>query len=119
MVKPRPFLAKFLKWRSTHISDKHYMYFLSVVVGILAGLSAVIIKNSAHLMQEMLTSDFASQYDNYLYFVYPAVGIFLAIVFMKYIMRQDIGHGIPDVLYAISRKNGIIKAHKMFTSIIT
>jgi len=95
------------------------MYFLSVVVGILAGLSAVIIKNTAHLIQEMVTTGFTGKYDNYLYFIYPAVGIFLAIVFMRYIVRQDIGHGIPDVLYAMSRKNGIIKTHKVFTSIIT
>ncbi|MBU2557089.1 MAG: chloride channel protein [Bacteroidetes bacterium] len=118
-LKPELILRRFLRWRSTHISDKQYMYVLSVIVGILAGLAAVIIKNLAHAIQSMLISGFTSQYENFLYFVYPAVGILLAIVFMRYIVRQDIGHGIPGVLYAISRKNGIIKFHNMFSAIIT
>lgn len=119
MVKPRPLLTKFLNWRSTHISDKQYVYFLSVIVGILAGLSAVVIKNTAHLIQELLTSGFTGEYEHYLYFLYPAVGIFLAIAFMRFIVRQEMGHGIPGVLYAISRKNGIIKGHNVFSAIIT
>lgn len=119
MAKPRPFISKFLEWRSTHISDKSYMYVLSVVVGILAGLSAVIIKNSAHLISKLLTSGFTSQYEHYIYFLYPAVGIFLAIVFMRYIVRREMGHGIPGVLHAISQKNGIIKRHNVFSAIVT
>jgi len=118
-LKAELLLRRFLRWRSNHISDKQWMYVLSVLVGILAGLSAIIIKHAAHLIKDLLTSGFASQYENYLYFVYPTVGIFLAIVFMRYIVRQDIGHGIPGVLYAISRKNGIIKAHNTFSAIIT
>jgi len=118
-LKVEILLRRFLRWRSNHISDKQWMYVLSVVVGILAGLSAIIIKYAAHLIKDLLTSGFTSQYENYFYFIYPTVGIFLAIVFMRYIVRQDIGHGIPGVLYAISRKNGIIKRHNTFSAIIT
>lgn len=118
-MKAEILLRRFLRWRSNHISDKQWMYVLSVVVGILAGLSAIIIKHAAHLIKDLLTSGFTSQYENYFYFIYPTVGIFLVIVFMRYIVRQDIGHGIPGVLYAISRKNGIIKRHNTFSAIIT
>ncbi|HOI32573.1 MAG TPA: chloride channel protein, partial [Bacteroidales bacterium] len=118
-MKAEILLRRFLRWRSNHISDKQWMYVLSVVVGILAGLSAIIIKHAAHLIKDLLTSGFTSQYENYFYFIYPTGGIFLAIVFMRYIVRQDVGHGIPGVLYAISRKNGIIKRHNTFSAIIT
>jgi len=88
-------------------------------VGILAALSAIVIKNAAHSIKELLTSSFSGQYANILYMVYPAIGILLAVIFMRFIIRQEPGHGIPGVLYSISRKNGIIKKHNMFTAIIS
>lgn len=102
-----------------HLNDKQYMLILSVVVGVLAALSAIVIKNTAHYIKELLTSSFSSQYANVLYIVYPAIGILLAVLFIRYIVKQEPGHGIPGVLYAISRKNGIIKAHNMFSAIIS
>ncbi len=92
---------------------------LSVVIGILAGLGAVIIKNGVHLIKDLLTSSFALDYQNYLYFAYPTVGVLIAVLYIRYIVRQHVGHGIPSVLYAISKNNGIIKAHNIFSSIIT
>lgn len=110
---------RFFEWRSKHISDRQYIYILSVVVGILAGISAIVIKKSAHFIEHLLTSSFANQYENYLYFFYPAVGILIAVLFMRYIIKKEPGHGIPGVLYAISRKNGLIKFHNTFSAIIT
>ena len=119
MARKSTLSGRFFEWRAKHISDRQYIYILSVVVGIMAAISAIIIKKSAHFIQHLLTSSFANQYENILYFFYPAVGILLAILFMRFIVRQEPGHGIPGVLYAISRKNGLIKFHNTFSAIIS
>lgn len=112
-------IKRFLIWRVRKIDDKKFMMFLSVIIGIIVGFSAVIIKNSVHFIQKMLTNDFGQQYHNYMYFAYPATGILLVYIFTKYIIRRPVGHGIPTTLYAISKNNGKIKPHNMFSSIIT
>lgn len=119
MKKRKSLLKRFLIWRLRHVSDRNFIMILSAVIGILGGLSAVIIKNSVHLIQELLTSGFAKNYENYLYFAYPAIGILIALIYIKFILRQHVGHGIPSVLFAISKTNGIIKRHNIFSSIIT
>jgi len=112
-------IKRILIWRVRKIDDRKFMMFLSVVVGIIVGFAAVIIKNSVHLIQSLLTSDFGDQYHNYMYFAYPAIGIFLVFIFTKFILKRSVGHGIPTTLYAISKDNGKIKRHNMFSSIIT
>ena len=76
-------LKRFLKWRLRHISHKHFLMILSVVVGFAVGLVAVIIKYSVHFIQNLLTYGFVKEYENYLYFFYPAIGILFAILFIK------------------------------------
>ncbi|MCD4735323.1 MAG: chloride channel protein [Bacteroidales bacterium] len=93
------------------------MLILSVIIGLAVGLSAVVIKNSVHFIKHLLTSGFSGE--NYLYIAYPAIGILAAVIFVKFILRQHVGHGIPSVLYAISKDNGLIKSHNMYSSIIT
>ena len=68
-------IKRFLIWRVRKIDDKKFMMFLSVLVGVVVGFAAVIIKNSVHFIQNLLTNDFAQQYHNYMYFAYPAIGI--------------------------------------------
>jgi CIC family chloride channel protein len=111
-------LLRFFKWRIAHISDKQYIYFLSIVVGFFAAISAIIIKKSAHFISYLLNLAITSQGGNYLYFLYPAIGILIAILFMRFIVKSEPGHGIPGVLFAISRKNGLIKRHNTYSSII-
>ncbi len=112
-------IKRFLIWRVRNIDDRKFIMFLSVVVGIIVGFAAVVIKNSVHFIQNLLTNDFAQQYHNYMYFAYPAIGILLVYIFTKYILKRPVGHGIPTTLYAISKNNGKIKQHNMFSSIIT
>ncbi len=119
MALTRTILSRFMEWRAKHISERQYIYLLSVVVGILAAISAIVIKKSAHLIKHLLTSSFTNQYENILYFFYPAVGILLAILFMRYLVKQEPGHGIPGVLHAISRKNGLIKFHNVYSAIVS
>jgi len=113
------YLRLFIGWRLKHIKDRPFILFLSALIGFSTGLAAVLIKNSVHLIKTFLTSDFATSYENYLYFAYPAIGIFISMIIIKYLIRQRVGHGIPVTLYAISKGGSIIKKHNMFSSIIT
>ena len=112
-------IKRFFIWRVRKIDDKKLMIFLSILIGVLTGFSAVILKKSVHFIQRLLTNDFGQQYHNYMYIVYPTIGVLLVYIFTKYILKRPVGHGIPTTLYAISKNNGKIKAHNMFSSIIT
>jgi chloride channel protein, CIC family len=112
-------LDKFIQWRIQHVSDRHYILFLAVIAGLLGGIAAVVLKKSTRFITQILTSGHANQYENYLFILFPAIGILLVVLFMRYVIRQEVGHGIPGVLFSISRKNGIIKPHNTFSSIIT
>ncbi|MGM0550067.1 MAG: chloride channel protein [Bacteroidota bacterium] len=112
-------LGRILRWRLRHVDDRKFLLFLSVIVGITAGFAAVIIKNSVHFIQSLLTADTSVEVHSYTYFIFPAVGIFVVVLFTKYLLRQPVGHGIPTTLYAISKDQGRIKRHNMFSSIIT
>lgn len=112
-------LERFIQWRMKHISDRQFMLILSVVIGLSVGFAAVVIKNTVHFISYLLTAGFATQYQNYLYFVYPALGILAAVLIIKFVIKQHVGHGIPSVLYAKSKTNGLIKPHNMYSSIIT
>ncbi len=94
------------------------MIMLSVIIGLAVGFSAVVIKNSVYFIESLLTSGFAINYQNYLYFIYPAVGLLAVAIFIRYILKHRVGHGIPSVLYAISKNNGQIKRHNTFSSIV-
>jgi len=95
------------------------MLFLSIVVGIAVGLAAVIIKNSVRAVEMLLTHKFATGLEQYLFLLYPAIGLFLVAIFIHIFLKQRVGHGIPSVLYAISRSNGNIKPHNIYSSVIT
>jgi len=95
------------------------MIILSIIIGFLGGMVAVVMKNIVYYLRQLLTSDFSVDYFNIQYVIYPAVGILLTIIFVKYILRQEVRDGIPNVLYAISKQHGFIKKHNMFSSIIS
>jgi len=118
MKRPTP-LGRFLIWRVKHINDRYYISLLSIIVGVSVGFAAVIIKNSVYLIQEVLINELNANFRNYLYFAYPAIGILITLIFIKYVNRKDVGHGIPSVLAAISRHRGVIKAHNLYSSIVT
>ncbi len=110
---------RFLIWRIKNMSQRNLIMILSVIIGVLAGLGAVVIKNGVHLIKKLLTANIVVDYQNYLFFVLPAIGILLATIYLRFIVRQNVGHGIPSVLFAISRSHGVIKRHNIFSSIIT
>ncbi len=95
------------------------MIVLSIVVGFLAGMVAVVMKNLVFFIKRLLTGGFEINYSNYMYVVYPAIGLLLVLLFIKFVLRQPVRDGVPNVLYSISRNHGIIKPHNTFSSIIT
>ncbi len=111
-------LKRFLTWRIRHIKDRQFILLVSALVGFLASIAVVIIKNSAHFISTFLTSNFTNEYENYRYLAFPMIGIFIVVLFLRIFIRQDIGHGVASVLFAISKNNGIIKRHNMFSSIV-
>jgi len=101
------------------MNHRTFLMIISVVIGILSGISAIILKNAVHFIQELLISSAPIYRENFLYFALPAIGILLAIFFVKYVIKDHVEHGVPSILYAISRSNGIIRRHNMFSSIVT
>jgi CIC family chloride channel protein len=118
-MKRTSVLRRFLIWRIKHMSQKNFIMILSVIIGVLAGLGAVVIKKGVHLVRFLLTSNISENYHNYLFFVLPAIGILIVVLYTRFVIRRHVGHGIPSVLFAISRTHGIIKRHNIFSSIIT
>lgn len=108
----------FLLWREKKIKERQFILILSFVVGIFTALAAFVLKVLIHWIQKFLTDNFNATEANYLYLVYPVVGIFLAGLFVRRIVKDDISHGVTKILYAISRGQGRIKRHNMWSSII-
>ncbi|MDD2385457.1 MAG: chloride channel protein [Bacteroidales bacterium] len=108
----------FLIWRIKHVSDKNFMLILAVIVGIAVGLAAVLMKNAVHLVREVAVTIIDRYSFSYLYIIFPALGILLTVLFVKYIVKKKLGHGIPMVLYNISRNQGEIESHNMWSRIV-
>ena len=104
--------------RIKHIGQRQFVLILSALIGLLVGLAAVVIKNLVHLIQE-LTGIISEHTHVYLLLIFPSAGILLAVLFIKYINRRPVQHGIPGVLHAISKRNGVINRHNLYSSIIT
>jgi len=118
-MKTPSVLKRILIWRLKKVDSKPYLMFLSLLVGIGSGLVAVVLFNLVDFIQKLLKHGITKDSFNFLYLVYPIIGISLTLLFIKYILRQRVGHGIPSILYAISKSQAYIKAHNMFSSIIT
>ena len=114
------FFKSLNKWRLAHLSDRQFMLILAIPTGFLAGLSAVIIKFLTHTIRDFFfyIRTLESHFD-LMFFVLPAIGILLTIIVIRYVIRRDVGHGIPGLLYALSRNKGIVKPYTTFASIIT
>lgn len=118
-INSKKLFLKFLKWRYQHISNKQFTNIASAVIGLLAGLGAVILKNLTHLIQNLLEGGFIKEMHQVFYFIFPIIGLLIVLFVIKYIIRKKVGHGIPSTLYAISKQKGIMPRHQMWASLIT
>jgi CIC family chloride channel protein len=114
----KTFIQRFIIWRENHIKEKQFILILSFFVGGFSALAALALKFLIHFIQKYLTHSFSSTQVNYLYLVYPVVGIIIAGWFVRHIVKDDISHGVTKILYSISRRQGRIKRHNIWSSVI-
>ncbi len=118
IVQNRSLLARFLLWRVKNVKEKHFILMLSFLVGMTSGLAGVLLKNTIHYVHHFLTKSMALDSGNLIFLAFPVIGIAITVLYVKYIVKDDIGHGVTKILYAISKKNSNIKSHNNYTSMI-
>lgn len=111
-------LNKMIRWRIAKISERNFIYIISLVIGVFSGLAALVLKNLIYLVEVRLTGWFEANTFSFLYLAYPILGITLTWLFVKYIVKDDIGHGVTKILFSISRKRGRLKPHNTWTSMV-
>ena len=114
----RTLLTRFLIWRLKHISHKQFVFILSIVVGFLAGMAAVIIKNGTHFFQLLLKGKLIEEYHTAFYFIFPIIGLAIVFLLVKFIIKVEPTQGIPATLFAIAKKKGIMKRFQMYGSLL-
>ncbi|MCT4630307.1 chloride channel protein [Winogradskyella sp.] len=112
------FFKRLLIWRYKHISEKNFVFLLSLVIGLLAGLISVFIKNITFTIEAVFEKGIILS-ENSIYFILPIVGLYLVYLFVKYISKKPSEHAIPSILYALSKRDGIIRRRKIYLPLIT
>ena len=111
-------IAQLHQWRKAHMSDRMFIIILALIVGFLAAVAAYVLHGIINLIVALLTSRFTSDSANWLYLVYPVIGIYLTSLFVRFIVRDNISHGITRILYAISSNKSRLKSHNTWSSVI-
>ena len=112
-------LMPLLIWRLKHINDNNFTLIIAGFVGILAGLAAVALKTTVHLIEQVLQNNIEVTGWKYLWVFYPVMGILLTVFIAKYVLQDSTGHGISKVLYAISKRSSIIRKTRMYSNMLT
>lgn len=108
----------FLQWRETHIKERTFVIILALIVGLICGFAALILKTLIHSISDMLTSHLQVSGANYMYLLYPFMGILLAGIYVRYVIKDNISHGVTRVLYSISQNKSRLKIHNVYSSIV-
>lgn len=106
-------------WRYKYISERHFIYILSVLAGFLAGIGTLLLKNFTFFIQDLLEGKLIKDLHHLLYFVFPLLGLYIVFYLKKKIIKKDIGHGISTTLQSISKEKGIIQRYKVYASLLT
>lgn len=105
-------------WREKHIKEKSFLIILALVVGVVCGFAALLLKYMIHAISGTLTAHLSTTTANWPYLVLPMVGIMIVTLYVRYVVKDNISHGVTKVLYAISQRKSRLKRHNMYTSII-
>ena len=116
-LENKSFLDRIVEWRVEHISKRQITLLLALIVGILAAVAAYVLHSLIHIIQHVLNDNFYNNDFNWFYLVFPVLGILLTMLFVRYVVRDNISHGITRILYAISTKQGRLPAHNMWSSV--
>ncbi|NNF81576.1 MAG: chloride channel protein [Flavobacteriaceae bacterium] len=114
----KPYIKRFLIWRSRHISQKNFVFILSLVIGLLAGLVSVIIKNITYVIQWLLGQT-NELFSNPVYYILPIIGLLIVYLISRFISKKPVEHALPSVMFALSKKGGLIKKESMYWPLIT
>ncbi len=109
--------SRLTKWRELNLTEQQLVLILALLTGLGGATAALILKRLIHFFQHTLTFSF-SDGANYLYLVWPVIGILIAGCYVRYILKDDIGHGVTKILYAISQRKSIIKLHNIYSSVL-
>lgn len=109
---------QFFLWRDSHIKERHFLLFVCFLVGILTAVAAWLLKAAIHFFQVFLTENFSQSNMNFAYLLFPIVGILLAGLYVRYIVKDDISHGVTKILFSISQRKSRIKQHNMYSSLV-
>ena len=112
-------LAALRRWRERHIKEKTFVVMLALVVGAVSGLAAVLLKFLIGFIAGILTKHVHIAGGNYEYLVFPVVGVLLAGMYVRYVIKDDIYHGVTRVLYAIAQRKSRLKTHNMYASLVS
>ena len=112
------FFLAMLLWREKHVKEKTFVIILALIVGIFCGFAALVLKSLIHYISSALTAHMSITGGNYLYLLYPVIGILLTAIYVRFVVRDNISHGVTRVLYAISQNKSRLKKHNIYTSVI-
>ena len=109
---------RFLVWREHHISERTFLIFLALLVGVFGGLAAQLLKFLIHTISGALTSRIDLHSGNYLYILLPTLGVVITALYVRYVVKDNISHGVTRVLWAISQNKSRLKRHNIYTSVL-
>lgn len=112
------FWLKIVGWQERHIKERNLVIILSLVIGVVCGFAAQLLKFLIHAISGFLTSNLSLTNANYLYLVYPMAGILIVTLFIQFVVKDNISHGVTRVLYAISRRKSRLKKRNMYASLV-
>lgn len=118
-MQPTNYINKLHKWRLTHLTNRQMTTILAFFIGIFASVAAYVLHFIIRQIQHLLTAGFDATTYNWLYLLFPVIGIYITSLFVRYVVKDNISHGITQVLYAISTKQSRLKAHNCWTSVIS
>jgi CIC family chloride channel protein len=111
-------ITKIINWIAERLNHRQQMYLLSLFIGIISGLAAVLLKSAVHHTHQFVLSQGGLFRINFLYLAFPMLGILLTILYVRFFVKDEMGHGITKILYAISKKGGYLRPHNSYSSII-
>jgi CIC family chloride channel protein len=121
MAKKRIYrlLNPLLLWRLRHMSERVYVVWLAVLVGVLAGLAAVVLKIAIHWQQHRLAMAVTEPNRVFALSIYPVIGITLTVLVTKYLLGGNLGRGIGPIIYSTARENAIVPRSKLYSQLVT
>ncbi len=111
-------ISKLFIWIIRNLRHRQLLLTLSLIIGVLSGMAAVLLKNTVYYTNEFLTGRLAPETDNLIYLAFPAIGILLTVLFARYVVKDRFSHGVSKVLHAISRKDSVLAPHNSYSSMV-